>query len=219
MLVICSVEKGYSCLVKNGYNFWPGYLVDFFPAQSSEEAKRKGDRYLVHLHAEGELTKRRKDVVFLVDDRIADCAVCVFSRSHLARLLLNGYVDYSKVGEIHVIPDSTVSDAETRSMTPGPSLSPNFGSLTRTEQLVIIRPHLAHVISDSYEPARWRNDLFYESTLRSNDCLQKEVRFGDFREREVSVVIIPELERWALRAERWLESNDRHVSIQESTQS
>jgi len=73
---IGSVEIGYSVLVKRAYNFFPGFLVDFFPAQSAKERKRnKGDRYRVHIHGEGEKSKGRSDIIFMVDDSIADCSV------------------------------------------------------------------------------------------------------------------------------------------------
>jgi len=38
------------------------------------------------------------------------------------------------------------------------------------------------------------------------------VKYGDIREEEVGVIIIPELERWALRGERWEGYDDHHVS-------
>lgn len=62
-------------LVKRRYNFWPGFLVDFFPAQSAQEQKTKGDRYKVHVHGEGVMEKRRRDIIFLADEDIAECSV------------------------------------------------------------------------------------------------------------------------------------------------
>ncbi len=83
--------------------------------------------------------------------------------------------------------------------------------MTRQEQLIGIRPRLLEVISETYQPANWRFDLFFGGA-KSRDELKNHVRYGDIREEEVSVIIIPEIQRWALRAERWTGYDDEEVS-------
>ena len=65
-------------------NWFPAYLVDFFPVQSFEEKKRrKKDQWEVQMHpSTGRVNTRKvaqKDIMYLDDDRIASCTVRISS--------------------------------------------------------------------------------------------------------------------------------------------
>ena len=77
---------------------------------------------------------------------------------------------------------------------------------------MMIRPRLTDIISEQAAPSQWRNEAFYEGA-KGSDRSTSTVMYGDLREEEVSAVILPELERWALRAERWQDHDDRDVSV------
>ena len=94
-------------------------------------------------------------------------------------------------------------DADEREDTPAvedPQTQQAFAALDRRDQLVLCRPHLANIIAESYEPARWRTDWFFDP--RKKQKLRNQVMMGDILEHEVTGVIIPELQRWALRTPR-----------------
>ena len=86
----------------------------------------------------------------------------------------------------------------------GPSTPPTtgFSDLDREEQLGFLRSHMQAIISETYQPAQWRINDFYNNSQTRNKLVQY-VKYGDISEEEVSAVIVPELERWAMRGERW----------------
>ena len=66
------VEIGYSVLVRFRYNYWPGYLVDFLPGQNAGEK----NLYKVYTHSDRKIClKSRRDVIFMSDEKIAECSV------------------------------------------------------------------------------------------------------------------------------------------------
>lgn len=112
------------------------------------------------------------------------------------------------MGEIHTSRIAITSDALTRAVTPDPAPpepepegGTSFSQLSRLEQLYQIRSHLHDIILETYQPAQWRNDLFH-GVSNQRDTLGRFIQYGDISEAEIADFFIPELERWALRAER-----------------
>ena len=119
--------------------------------------------------------------------------------------MILGTPDQFQVGEINITSNSVISDAQTRSSTPTDirrSDTP-FSSLSRQNQVIALRPHLADIILERYAPAQWRSDEFYD-TANKRDGSKHSVKHGNIGEDEITSIILPELERWALRADRWL---------------
>ena len=86
---------------------------------------------------------------------------------------------------------------------PTPFASPDeFEPLLRVKQLILLRPHLHAIIQEDFKPARQRIDGFFEKASNSRASMA-DVRFGDIRAEEITEIIMPELERWALRGDRW----------------
>ncbi|WWC91216.1 uncharacterized protein L201_006158 [Kwoniella dendrophila CBS 6074] len=99
-------------------------------------------------------------------------------------------------------------DAATRAPSPVP-IPPSdtqsihysrFRKLPRYVQLYNIRPHLQQILLDEYLPAKWRADEYFSTSSR-RESLNSKARYGEIDEEEISDVFIPELVRWALRAE------------------
>ncbi|WVQ93232.1 hypothetical protein IAU59_000297 [Kwoniella sp. CBS 9459] len=188
------VDVGDSVFVKNGYNWYFGKLIGYKPADNPLDQKRGKDIWTVRSWPDGlELSKRPEgNVLTIHDERIATCTL----------------------DEWETEPLIFISDALVRSPTPvpPPSLVPNpatsasvslqesFCNLSRSQQMIAIRPRLQSIISDDYPPAKWRADLFFGSA-KDRASLNSRVGYGDIPETEVMEVIIPELQRWARRAE------------------
>ncbi|ORY33153.1 hypothetical protein BCR39DRAFT_521486 [Naematelia encephala] len=181
-------EDGSTILVKMQHNYFPGYVVEYLPAQTIEDQRKGMDRYRVCTQLDGEILKRRNEIILLSEDGIADC----------------------RLGEIRTTVTSINNDATTRPPTPPPRttrrakpLSPAaFGKLSREAQIRYLHPLLHDIIKEAYTCSQWRADAFYGSTVQ-RAALKQEAQYGDIREAELVTVIVPELERWALRAERW----------------
>lgn len=67
-------------LVKSQHNWFPGYLVNFFPVRTfEEEASGKKNMWQVEAHPatgwKGSKTVREKDIMYLDDERLAGCTV------------------------------------------------------------------------------------------------------------------------------------------------
>lgn len=71
---------------------------------------------------------------------------------------------------------------------------------------------MGKIVCEQYGPAQWRTDALFDEAKGPNK-LKQEVQFGDLREDEISMMIIPELERWALREERWTDHNSQEVTL------
>jgi hypothetical protein len=109
------------------------------------------------------------------------------------------------------------NDAKKRPPTPEPEASEAtdtqelgldaFSELSLVNQLRLIRPRLLQVIRDEYPPALWRVNPFYQ-TEGSRARASKSYLSGDLGEHQISEVVIPELERWALRGDRWINFRD-----------
>ena len=90
----------------------------------------------------------------------------------------------------------------------GPSTytSTQFSALSTPMQLRHIRPHLQTIINEDYAPAQARIDTFMRGRRGE---VSTSARFGDLHEEEVSSVIVPEIMRWALRADRWSDHDNK----------
>lgn len=76
--------------------------------------------------------------------------------------------------------------------------------MDRTTQVLHLRPHLQRILLEDYKPAQKRIDMFYDP--RSRHQLSALSRCGDISDAEMNQVIVPELERWALREERFTQT-------------
>jgi hypothetical protein len=88
-----------------------------------------------------------------------------------------------------------------RATTPPPASSADFASLAMDEQLILLRPHLQSIIDETYAPAQWRNNGFFN--LRRRAKLDEYKLSGAVRQNEMLYMVIPELSRWMMRGERW----------------
>jgi hypothetical protein len=205
--------------IKAGRNIWPAKLLAFEPAISHDERATIGDRFLV-LEWGSSIARweKRRRVLFRTDPRIADLTVSLMMPTDHPELII---LQLGQV-KIHRDPFTSGNYDSTREPTPIVNLSepiasastplPSFFELPRIEQMRIIRPHLAKVITEEYSPARDRLDAFY-GTRGARTNLSMAVSYGDISENEISVIILPELERWALRRERWRDYADEAVSL------
>ncbi|RXK39284.1 hypothetical protein M231_03504 [Tremella mesenterica] len=173
-----SVNIGDAVYARRQRCFWPAVLVEFRPAQDAQEQKKGKDRYVVEVrHQPGKPALKRKDIIFQCDAEIADCVL----------------------GEMETRPiEFKPSDALTRQTTPSIDPAVPFEKLERRDQLVLLRPHLSRIISETYPPAQWRIDRFF-GTRNQREALSGCVQYGDILEKECAEVIVPELQRWALR--------------------
>ncbi|WVF65567.1 hypothetical protein IAT40_000296 [Kwoniella sp. CBS 6097] len=188
------VSIGDPVFVRQGYNWWFGKLVGYTPADNLLDQKRGRDIWTVQsMLGKGFSKKPEGNVMTVHDERIATCTL----------------------GNWQTSQQTFTSDALVRPPTPvpPPSLSPDggdtfadpetetsFDDLSRSEQMIAIRPHLQRIILDEYPPARWRADLFFGSA-KERASLNQKVGYGDIHENEVAEVIIPELKRWMRRDE------------------
>ena len=71
------VEIGDAVYASRTKNFWPAVLTGFQPALTGEQKKLHGDRYDVEFQLPefGKKSLRRKEVIFMTDEGIADCTV------------------------------------------------------------------------------------------------------------------------------------------------
>lgn len=178
------VSIGDAIYANRSKNYWPAVLTGFQPAQTLEQQKLTGDRYEVEFELADFGTKslRRRDVIFMTDEGIADCTLGVVKTQVI---------------------EPRPTDAEEREDTPTidiPESQQAFSELDRRDQLLLCRPHLAKIIAESYDPAQWRIDSFFDPKKKQK--LRNQVMMGDILEHEVTGVIIPELQRWALRDPR-----------------
>lgn len=108
------------------------------------------------------------------------------------------------------------SDAEARPPTPEPeeeTPQPRgvaFLGLSREQQLRAVRPYLLSVLREECPPAQPRNDRFFSKAKRN---LGDDTVLGDITEDEVAEVLVPELQRWAFRRDRWRGWPDEEVSL------
>ncbi|OCF39767.1 hypothetical protein I317_06429 [Kwoniella heveanensis CBS 569] len=181
------VDIGDSVFVKLGYNWYFGKLVGYTPATNFQDQKRGKDIWTVKSMLGSQISKRPEgNILTVYDERIATCTLAEWTTRQR----------------------EFPSDALFRPPTPEPSTVANspvdseqpFDVLSRHRQLYAIRPHLQAIISDAYPPAKWRADLFFGSA-KDRTSLNQKVIYGDIHDDEISDVIIPELKRWARRAE------------------
>ncbi|KAK8843324.1 hypothetical protein IAR55_006979 [Kwoniella newhampshirensis] len=190
------ISLGDFVYVKNKNNWWIGKILRYDPADNHADQRKGWDFYTV-VDRFGEILKRKKssDIITKYDERIADCIL----------------------GDFKIQKREFANDAGFRAPTPAPetdilqpSTSDDFGRLDRVEQLRLIRPHLLRIISETYEPARWRIDLFFGGNTNRRKLASKS-KHGDITEDEVAQVIIPELKRWAMRGLRWHGQQDANT--------
>ncbi|WVQ81241.1 hypothetical protein IAT38_003363 [Cryptococcus sp. DSM 104549] len=196
-----NVEDFVYAKYRDGY--FVSQLISFDPADTLED-QRRGRDYCVVMDANGtEHKKKLSEIISSDDPAIADC----------------------KLGKFMMVDESAqtfTSDANSRPPTPAPSipLTPDptqavaplppdeFADLERVDQLRLIRPHLQAILDETYEPAQWRVDSFYGNN-KSRGKLNHEAAYGNISEREVDLVILPELLRWTLRADRWKDKDPK----------
>jgi hypothetical protein len=113
------------------------------------------------------------------------------------------------------------STARVRNATPEPDSEAKdtvaFVDLPTDEQLRRIRPYLQRVIREECPPAQERNDLFYLPRNAGREKLMESKNTGDVSDSEATDMFIPELERWALRADRWIGFPEDKVSKRSMT--
>ncbi|WVR09069.1 hypothetical protein IAU60_006130 [Kwoniella sp. DSM 27419] len=179
------VDLGDSVFVLNKGNWWLARLIAFEPADSLEDQRKGKDTWVVEDFFHEIHRRRARDVITMGDERIADCILGDWTMDRM---------EYT-------------STALIRPPTP-PLLNPDedvtkeqFVALPMPERLRRIRPHLERIISDQYPPAVARSDKFFDPDYRVRQSLVSSVRYGDIPEDEAAQVILPELARWARRAE------------------
>lgn len=165
----------------------PAILREFHPALDQEELDAIGDRYTVEDFTDITRRERRRDkgkekqVLFRDDKEMADC--------RLADVTFHSEVFESNAD----IRPSTPSTLQLRQKP--------FDEMDHLERIVYIRPHLLTVIQETYPPAQARIDAFYRKQILG-------LPTGGVDDEIISQWYIPELERWALRAERGLQGSE-----------
>lgn len=81
--------------------------------------------------------------------------------------------------------------------------------LSREQQLRALRPYLHSIMREECPPAQPRNERFFSIARRK---VAEDMVLGDITEDEVAEVLIPELQRWAFRRDRWRGFPDEEVS-------
>lgn len=87
-----------------------------------------------------------------------------------------------------------------------PPTESEFEDYTFREQVACIRHVLNKIICGAYPPAQARHDAFIKGG-RQRQQLSQNIVSGDISTSQLDSILV-EIRRWALRGERWSESND-----------